>query len=482
MANDFYVSSFKEGADSNDGSSKSTPVRNLATALGLVKGSGTVYMTGGKFDGPEIKLLAGVTLSGNWDESFDKQEAFTTRLLSALKPDADLCGKYTCISASGADRVVSIAAPGATLTQLVVVGPDRSKTNGSNSFGVVVDGVDANINQVVVKGGVGGVGNTGDGGGVGSGYCSNGGDGGWMENIQQGGVSDFCTGHKGGQGQTVSLNGRVANGGQGGDPGNSNCSKWPSVSYVGNGGSGSKGDPGIEGIPGIAAPAADAGAFARLNGALNWASGNVGGRGGSGSAGGGGGGGGPGGSWNVIYWCLVGYPVMGGRGHVGNRGGCGGEGGGGGYSGGGSFALVVNGGKVHATDLVLFGGQGGTGGRGGDGNVGAVGEIDDSVGAPGGKTTGCSSSVSQAGTGGSGGHGGKGGGGGGGSGGNGGPAIALAKLKGGDVLLPNGGGLLRISGGKVGSGGTGGHGADSATVAPTGGEGVHADSKDLELK
>ncbi len=489
-ANTFYVSAI--GNESNDGTSPATAVRSLSKALVLAeaKGGGTVRMTRGRFDEPSIGLPANVLVEGNWDPGsslatgFAKQDGFTVQHLEKFAIDQDLCGAYTCITTSKADRVITMRKPGSALKQLVVIGPDRASSVGSNSYGVVVDAVNASLNHVVIKAGAGGVGRGGDGGGVGSGHCSNGGPAGWVKNIQTSGVSDFCDPQDGGQGESVKLNNRTANGGVGGKPGNSNCSKWPSISYAEKGGTGGHGDTGIEGTPGIAA-AFNAGGFARLNADLDWASGNVGGRGGAGSAGGGGGGGGPGGSWNVIYWCLVGYPVMGGRGHIGNRGGCGGEGGGGGYSGGGAFALVVNGARVGMNNLVLFGGQGGAGGKGGDGNGGSAGEVDDTPGSAGSTTTGCSSSESQAGTGGSGGHGGKGGGGGGGSGGNGGPAFTLVKIGTGDVVPVAAvavGGVFRITGGKVGGSGKGGLGADSKTVAPTGTEGRHEGTITLDLK
>ncbi len=479
-ANSFYVSI--AGSDSNGGTTAAAPVRSLAKALTLASasGGGTVRMTAGHFDEATIALPGNVIVEGNWDNTFTTQAAFTTRELQELKVDQDPCAARTCITAHTFDRVITINKANSGLAQLVVLGPDRSaEAGGGSSYGIVVDGVSAALSNVVVKAGAGAKGATGDSGQPGQGYCSNGGGGGWGDSLDGGMFGDWCTQNSGAQGTSVSLYGRVANGGGGGGSGNSNCSAWPSVSNAVNGGAGGAGDPGIEGPP-SAATNTEAGAFAWVDGALQWAPVESTARGNPGSAGAGGGGGGPGGSWNEVGGCMVGYPVLGGRGATGNSGGCGGGGGGIGRSGGGAFALVVNNGKVAAKDLVLFGGQGGAGGTGGGGNVGGAGEIDDSAGAAGQSRGMCYGYTATGATGGSGGHGGKGGGGGGGAGGNGGPAYTVVLIGTGDVALA--GGAFRVDGGKQGSGGGGGPGFDSKTLAPTGSDGMHSDRITLPSK
>jgi hypothetical protein len=479
----WYVS--VAGSDTNAGTSPSAPLKSVAKGIALATqgGGGTVKLTVGRFDEPALSVPAKVAVEGNWSRDFTSQDAFTPRVLLQLKPTDDLCTQWTCLTSSHADRVVTITGAGTALRQLVVVGPDRRATGGSNSYGLLVDGVDTSLSNVVVAAGTAGPGNPGQGGGNGGGLCSNGGSGGWVRVIDNKGINgDWCANNNGAQGQTIPAYGRQANGGAGGGAGSSNCSMWPSTSSVSNGGAGGQGDAGIEGPPGSAVTP-DQGSFARLNGMLDWATANVGGPGNWGSAGAGGGGGGPGGSWNVIYWCLVGYPVAGGQGHVGNRGGCGGAGGTGGHSGGAAFALVVNGGTVTAEELVLFGGQGGPGGKGADGGGGGAGEVNDTAGQGGGSTTGCTKSdTSRAGTGGSGGHGGKGGGGGGGAGGNGGPSFTLVTLGNGKVTLAKQGGVYRVAGGQAGGGGGGGFGADSRTQAPGGNNGLTAETVKLDLR
>jgi hypothetical protein len=473
------------GSDSNAGTSPSAPLKSVAKGIGLAAqgGGGTVKLTAGRFDEPALSLPAKVALEGNWSRDFATQKGFSARTLLQLKADDDVCTSWTCLTSGRSDRTVTLAGAGSALRQLAVVGPDRRNTPGSNSYGVLVDGVDATLSFVVVKAGTAAAGMNGQPGPGGGGLCTGGGGGGWVKVNSGSGVFDnWCEPQNGAQGQTLQLYGRTANGGGGGKPGASNCSAWPSTNGVTDGATGGPGDAGIEGPPGAAA-AADQGGFARSNGALDWTSATTGGHGQAGSPGAGGGGGGPGGSWGVIYWCLVGYPIVGGHGHSGSAGGCGGGGGGGGHSGGGAFALVVNEGTVTAEELVLFGGAGGTGGKGNDGGGGAGGAADDAMGQGGSSTNGCTSSTtSRAGTGGRGGHGGKGGGGGGGAGGNGGPSFTLVTLGTGRVKVAREGGVYRVAGGQAGGGGGGGFGADSRTQAPGGNNGLTAETVKLDLR
>lgn len=238
----------------NDGTSPANAVPTVADAVARLKGrKGLIKVAAGTImEAGAIALPSGVRVEGSWDAQFQKQAALTSRLLDRLTQDDELCAEHTCLTTKGADRVVTISQPGVTLAQLVVLGPDRSAQMGSSTYGVVVYGVDASLAGVVVKAGTAGTGRTGETGAPGSGTCTSGGSGGWMKNIQQGGVSDFCEPQAAGQGQTVQVYDRVANGGRGGDFVESNCSLWPSISRVSDGTRGGRGDNGIEGPPGTA--------------------------------------------------------------------------------------------------------------------------------------------------------------------------------------------------------------------------------------
>lgn len=473
-----YVSSV--GNDQNNGS-QGSPLRTLDKALkqlALASG-GTVNVTQGKFEEPMLTVPANVSINGGWSSAFDTQKKFSHAELAGFKLASSQCPDnpaFTCVTTKVADRVMSINAGGVSLAQMVVVGPDRSGVAGSNSYSLVVDGVGASLNGIVVAAGKGGPGLNGSSGQVGSGFCSSGGAGGRV-----GRSGDLCAPQVGNAGQSISYNGRVANGGAPGGIGSSNCSVWSSISGITNGGTGGQGDQGIEGKHGEPV-IADNGAFARSNGILQWVSLNTGGNASAGSSGGGGGGGGPGGSWNIIYWTGAGYVVAGGHGHVGNGGGCGGQGGSVGNPGGAAIGLVVNTGKVDYDNLVLLGGNGGKGGTGGNGNIGAVGGADTSAGSGGTSTNGPLGwgPTSWGGTGGIGGVGGKGGGGGGGAGGVGGAAITLALVNKG-VLHQAGGSFWSVDG-APGGGGDGGKGADSLTTAPGGNLGVVLQKAELTLR
>lgn len=492
-ATPFYVST--AGKTKNSGLTPDSPKRHIEDALALARKNkgGTVKITIGRFVISATTLSANITLEGGWNSGVDKkiapftrQVAFRTRQLNALKPDTDLCEAHTCITTGTADRVLTLSKPGARLSQLVVIGPDRKKIPGSSSYGVIVDGVDATFQGVVIKAGAGGIGNDGSSGKTGNGFCSNGGAGAMFKstNDKDDPLSPFCDvkNHHGKQGDTVEANGREANGGGGGKPAKSWCNAWPGFNEVSSGGQGDTGGPGIEGPPG-AASKPEKGHLVSRAGALHWVSSHSGEtRGQSGSAGGGGGGGGLGSSWNVDYWCQAGFVVEGGTGHTGHRGGCGGTGGEGGHSGGGAFALLAKGGKINVNDVVLFGGQGGVGGTGGDGRPGSDGESNDDFGSPGTTTKGCfgAGPEEKGGTGGKGGFGGKGGGGGAGAGGNGGASYTLVKI--GKGKLIHKGGAILIGGGSAGKPGRGGEGADSRKIAPSGNQGSQAPQIQLELK
>ena len=475
----WYVST--AGADADDGASPRTAVRTLARALALAaSGAATVKVTSGRFDEPALALPAHVVVEGNWKVDFTQQDPFTERDLMEVTADDDLCSTRTCITSTSADRVVTFDAPGTAVRQLVVIGPDRSHQPGSNSYGLVVDGVDASLTFVVVKSGAGGVGAAGPPGVPGKGLCTGGGAGGRLV-AGDDDVGDPCptVGGEGQPGQSVHAYGRTVGGGAGGGSGASECSMWPRASAL-NGMRGHPGDSGIEGPPGTAPAAPGQGAFVRLGQRLQWAGAAVSGAGGDGSAGAGGGGGGGGGWWGQIDTCASSHLVGGGRGGDGSRGGCRGTGGGGGQAGGGAFAAVVNDGALRAEQVVLFGGQGGAGGAGGDGAGGSAGEVGEAPGQGGASGRGCGGSSGRAGDGGPGGRGGRGGGGGGGAGGNGGPAFTVVTL-GKGVVVPAGG-VFRRSGGQAGTGGQGGRSADSGSLAPAGSDGIQLEAAALELK
>ncbi|MEQ9362782.1 MAG: hypothetical protein RIF32_00980, partial [Leptospirales bacterium] len=250
VANSFYVSI--AGETKNSGLTPESPKRNIeeALALAFASGGGTVKITAGRFSIPATTLPANVTLEGGWNTGVDKQVApftrqatFHARQLKDLKPDADLCEEHTCITARTDDRVLTLNQPGARLSQLVVIGPDRVKNPGSSSYGVIVDGVDAKIHGLVIQTGTGGSGNNGASGRTGNGYCSNGGHGAKFKNTYKAAdpFAPACDlkNHHGNPGDTVKAYGREANGGAGGKPAKSWCTVFPpGINEVRTGGTG----------------------------------------------------------------------------------------------------------------------------------------------------------------------------------------------------------------------------------------------------
>ncbi|WP_313913590.1 hypothetical protein [Tahibacter sp.] len=459
------------GVDSADGTTPAAAVRTLSRAFQLAAGApSSIHVTMGRFEEPRLEPPLNAAIRGSWDLSFSKQETFGERKLRGLHPKDDLCSAHTCLVAKDTDRTVVLSKPGVSLERLVVIGPDRSKTVGSNSFALVVQHADARLAEVVLQGGRAGPGRAGSTGKPGKGSCTYGVRGGWATPSDDNGI--VCSVHQASAGRGVTAYGRTANGGVAGDAGESHCSMWgwSKNSDLDNGGDGGPGDAGIEG-PAGATSAPDKGGIARdAQGQWQWLSRSVPPRGQSGSAGASGGGGGAGGSWNIVYWCLMSYVALGGSGHLGNDGGCGGEGGGGGESGGSASALLVIDADLRTHDVVVFGGQGGPGGTGGNGEKGSPGEAYDALGNAGSSVYGCSTGPKRtAGTGGRGGSGGRGGGGGGGAGGNGGPEFAVIEVGKATIRYD---GVYRIEGGVPGAGSRGGTGADSRTVAPSGVEGL----------
>jgi F5/8 type C domain len=485
------------GNDQGNGATPATAVKSVARGLALAAAGTEVQIAAGLYDEQLPPILQGVTLSGGWDPSFDpnKRTLLTAESLRTLQQGNAKCGPQgaglTCLTNSNGDRVVTLRSPGGqVLKQMVVLGPDlSSKSDGSSSFGVVVDGASGvRLDYLSIEAASGAAGVTGDSKLPPIGTCTRGGvGGGGGYNTGQGTIwSSSCSAQPASAGDSVTVNGViVAQGGAGGATGQTDCKiEEIHTSNLGNGASGSPGQEGIQGPAGVAAPT-DPGQFSytQPGGDLIWI-GNHGGRGGDGSAGAGGGGGAAGDNGNVYFWCGVGQPIRGGAGHNGNSGGCGGGGGDGGSSGGGAFALVVADTPVGSAGLVLFGGAGGPGGGGGSSASGTSGGQDGTPGS-GGESTGKICPVFPAGpivagTGGAGGFGGQGGGGGGGAGGNGGPSVQLVSLADG-ALTMDANATLRYAGGRAGTGGTGGTGVQDNNAGPPGNGGVSGHQMSIPL-
>jgi hypothetical protein len=484
------------GNDQNNGATAATAVKSVARGLALAAAGTQVQIAAGVYDEQLPPIPQGVILSGGWDSSFTdaKRTTLTPQSLRTLKPGSDKCTSYTCLTNSKGDRVVTLRSPGGQqLEQLVVLGPDlSSRTDGSSSFGVVVDGASGvRLNYMSIEAGTGATGMAGENKLPPTGTCTRGGigGGGGVASGQGNHFAASCSDQPAQAGGSVTVNGAVvAKGGDGGPSGHTSCGGVGNVhtSNLSNGQNGGNGQNGIQGPAGAAVPT-DPGYFTYTPaGDLFWI-GSPGGRGSDGSHGAGGGGGAAGDTDNVYFYCTVSQPILGGAGRDGGDGGCGGGGGGGGDSGGGAFALVVADTTVGSAGLVLFGGSGGQGGQGGASAAGTPGVKDDTPGS-GGQSTGkqccCVSAFGGcgcafaagpiiAGTGGAGGHGGDGGGGGGGAGGNGGPSIQLVSLANG-ALSMDANASVRYAGGRSGTGGTGGKGAQDNNTGPAGNGGTTA--------
>lgn len=489
-----YVNPANHGSDSNTGASPDAPVATVGRGIALAAASGgEVRVAPGVYDENGLSIPSGVSVSGNWDyqaSGAPVQKAQTYAEIAAVKdtrtPGEDPayknfgCDTHTCLTNSHGDRVITLPAASATgsqvLSQMRVIGPNlAARDDGSSSFGVVVDGAsEPRLDLDLIVAGYGAQGVHGADRMPGE-YCTYGGKGAGGGGMSGSGnaFSSSCSDTAPQQGESVVVNGVVvAQGGKGGANRNSDCSSQRAHGPTfDEGGRGQDGQNGVQGKHGSSTPT-NQGGFRRSGTTLVW-EGSNGGDGVGGSHGAGGGGGGHGESANVLYWCFVSKPVMGGAGHIGSRGGCGGGPGGGGKSGGSAFALLVNKSTVASTGLALMGGQGGGGGSGGVGAVGHPGEKDANPGGRG-QATGeqCGVGSLTAGTGGAGGFGGDGGGGGGGAGGNGGGAIALALLGTGQLTVPPS--QLHIGGGRSGRGGEGGLGGQDHNKAPSGGNGLQA--------
>lgn len=515
-----YVS--KSGQDSNNGNSPQSAVQTVGKGLTLAgaQGGAEVRVSIGKYDEPALRLPANVSLTGGWDLTFtpEKRKLFTNSQLSRLTPDQDLCSDHTCLTTSQADRVLTLSNAGTSVSQLVVLGPDRSKASDDSSYGVIVDGADATLDFVVVKTGNGGTGVTGSKGQSGTGYCTSGGAPGHVTftsptncSLNQWGIStchgqEQCSSADGGAGQSVSASVQGGKGGGSASPqfcpydGAANSAGYDDRHH--DGGQGGNGDDGAQGAAGLPKDPT-LGSFGRAADGtheLSWkgdppdpsATGQA------GTPGAGGGGGGPGASYAYAWFMAGEGDAIGGDGGTGGRGGCPSAGGTGGDTGGGAFGVVVANARLSSAALAVFGGVGGTGGVGGDGGPVTPGEsqVPGFSGIPSGyfcrgsgtaqpqapSCGGCTSNccnVRCAGGGGWGGLGGHGGAGGGGAGGNGGVAVKVATLGSGHLNVT---GTFRLVGGAGGTAGTGGQGGADATRALSGNAGPSKDEVAIPLK
>jgi hypothetical protein len=448
--------------------------RPLQHAFSKAKAGDEVRVAAGLYE-ESIDLPAGVALKGGFHpDDFEKHEELSDTALKSADHDAKSYAGKTVLRGTGAHYTVMARGleTGASMQDLVVIGPDVHAETGASSFALVVmDGKGVGLQRVKLIGGVGGSGRAGDPGKGTSHACEyegawasggsgrSGSDGPDWETIKSRWIPGcwpgelLCQANPGAKGEDVKDgNGAiVALGGTGGKAGSGECrcSKF-SESNGGDGGDGGKGDDGRSGAPGQARGDNREGWFAVAEHELVWTA-DPGGVGGAGFAGAGGGGGGSGGSRFVEWLTCPHGRLMGAQGGSGGRGGCGGLGGQGGGSGGGSFALVVKSTEIVADNVSILIGQGGAAGIGGDGAKGSQGAPHDK-GSIDVATSTCSGDTRKAGPGGPGGDGGNGGAGGGGAGGNGGIAAGIARV--GDEAVF--GGTYVVRGGKGGEGGKGG--------------------------
>lgn len=455
-----------QGDDAHDGS-PGKPVRTLARALALVQnaGGGEIRLAKGVYDGP-VRLVDGVQVVGGYTADFATSSMSPELLRSTQRELAQHVGATVLVNTAG-DRVVEASGlkGEASLSRLVIVGPDLSAKPAQSSYGVVLQGQGGRLKLDTVKvvAGTGGQGGDGVHGASATSYCTAGGEGGRAEDTEKPTLSPgrtYCVSHPGKPGASVK-GATTKSGGEGGLAGETFCTEV--VSRAGkrvhgdgnNGGSGRPGAPGgMDGAPGGkggALSSTQIGAVSGVANRLSWITPTA-GSGSDGDPGAGGGGGGAGGSLRV-NWAFCPYvTLLGGTGGNGGAGGCGGKGGQGGQSGGGAFAIMVHNAHLQAHHLIILQGQSGAGGTGGNGGDGKKGE----VGKPGqrGHDYECALIVRRPGIGGAGSKGGDGGGGGGGAGGNGGPVIGVALVGAGAHLNHTGDFVLHP--GTAGIGGKGG--------------------------
>jgi hypothetical protein len=370
-----FVSSSK-GNDNNNGSRES-PLRTVKRALDLLPtkplpklGTKSIFLCAEQFV-EDVTLPSGVTVVGGldcrapapatWDYNADNVETVLTA------PE----GKVPLRLAAG--KGITVVRDAHVKAMAV-----SDTMPGVSSIGVIVEGVEAKFERLVIEAGSGARGADGEPYGEPAtagapGYsgqvaCKN------TSAIPVEGPENMC-------GMVRSLGGTSGAGGT--NIGTSGNSGEPHISVNGGNGETSAGAPCTGGAPGADGMASDAGADATGQGTLNGIAGYTGVSGVDGQRGapgqGGGGGGGARSKVGNVNQCpgKMGYGASGGSG---GAGGCGGAGGRGGGPGGSSIAVVSIGSKLTISASTIKAGDSGDPGDGGPGQEGGAG----GAGAPGG--------------------------------------------------------------------------------------------------
>lgn len=463
------------GSDTAGDGSAAKPFKSVTKAVGAASAGTTISLAPGEYTEPgTVVITTSLTLQGS-----GSPEQVQAQALPPKPPPAEMCAKQPCITTTAADRVFEVsgaATNSVVFSRLAILGPDRSATAGSSSYGLVADGVGVELNNVTIVAGVGGGGSRGADGGS-AGYNAPGG---------KGGSCNRCDCEGGGDGTpTKDAKGNVLLGGKGGGV-QRVCPDSPRdyPAYA----PWTRMAEGIWGRDGLNGPAGEGGSpakseafsFARTSGRVAMSP-SLSGAGEPGAPGSGGGGSGPGETWHIVNWfCNPSYAV-GGAGGDGTDGGAAGTEGQGGLQGGGAFGLVLANAPAKGTSLNVYGGLGGAGGPGGDGGAGSTKPRINNRGGAGYavKSDACFYEPGHGGNGGGGGLGGYGGAGGGGAGGTGGPSIDIVLL-GKDAKLT---GALRVTtrGGSGGRGNVGGRAGPNGAVAASGLPGLQQTQASFEL-
>jgi hypothetical protein len=428
-----YVS--PSGDDNASGKTVRHAVASITTgiqrALGCDDQPCEVRIASGDYD-EQVELVAGVDLIGGFNTTFDEQRA-------ADHPVTITSSESRTMIADSLDAPVRL--DGLTLT-----GADFGKRqDGKVSIALWVRASHDMLHLVntQVHGGHGADGVAGEDGGALS--CAT--------TKSVGGEAFDCGGSKGASGDA---GGDTVNGGEGGEPGSSNCpNACPLVGSDGISG-GDTGAPGGDGADGTPAASSDDSHGQFSDEQWRGSRADAGTRGKNGTSGGGGGSGGSK-RFKACFGCGT---LLGGHGGDGGRGGCGGGGGEAGGVGGASFAIVLIDSSIAIEGGTVIGGTGGDGGRGGDGAAGEDGGSDGSENQSEKNSQKCGLINYHSGAGASGAAGGKGGRGGAAAGGNGGPSIGIALVAGSAVAPAY---SFDASSGKAGSPGNGGFGSSDAT-------------------
>ncbi|RZL68581.1 MAG: DUF1565 domain-containing protein [Variovorax sp.] len=184
-----YVS--PTGSDSTGSGTSAAPFKSVTMAVSKASAGSTISIAPGEYTEPgTVSISSALTLQGSGPV---QSPSPITAEASPLKPSLDaLCAEQPCITTATADRVFEVtgaASSTVVFTDLAVLGPNRSASVGSSSFGMVVDGVGVELNNVTILAGVGGAGQKGIDGGS-AGYNPPGGMGGACQAPKQ--VYDPC--------------------------------------------------------------------------------------------------------------------------------------------------------------------------------------------------------------------------------------------------------------------------------------------------